>query len=102
MNLHRWLKGSFVCKKCGREFFTMCFGFGTSICPDCYRGEQPFMFFDNGYWLNRITTILLNHRACVIHSYNVQRGEGPCPPEPATPTVKLQDSRAGAYKAILE
>ena len=58
----RWLKGSFFCKKCRREFHTMCFGFGEAICPDCYKGEQPFLFFDNSYLLNRITAHLLNQR----------------------------------------
>jgi len=80
----------------------MSFGFGTAICPDCYQGEQPFIFFDNGYWLNRITTILLNHGAEVMQSDSIRRREGPCPPEPAIPAVKLQDSRAGAYEPILE
>jgi hypothetical protein len=58
----RWLKGSFDCKKCGGEFHTMCFGFGEAICPNCYNGEQPFLFFDNSYWLNRITAHLPNQR----------------------------------------
>ena len=60
---HRWLSGNFTCRKCGREFYTMCFGYGEAICPDCYQGEQPFLFFDNTYWLNRITAHLLNHSA---------------------------------------
>lgn len=34
----------------------MSFGFGETICPTCYRGEQPFVFFDEKYWLNRIIT----------------------------------------------
>ena len=40
----------------------MCFGFGEAICPNCYNGEQPFLFFDDSYWLNRITAHLLNQR----------------------------------------
>jgi hypothetical protein len=59
----RWLKGSFDCKKCGREFHTMCFGLGEAICPNCYNGEQPFLYFDDSYWLNRVTAHLLNQRA---------------------------------------
>jgi len=54
-----WLKGSFVCKSCGREFYVMFFGYGKTICPDCYDGELPFLFFDGGFWLNRITAQLL-------------------------------------------
>jgi|GEM_PF-6350331 len=57
---HRWLRGSFVCRKCGRRFHTMCFGFGEAICPDCYDGERQFLFFDNSYWLNRIIDHLIN------------------------------------------
>jgi len=59
----RWLKGSFICRKCGGEFHTMCFGFGEAVCPDCYKGEQPFIFFDSSYWLNRVTAHLLNQGA---------------------------------------
>jgi hypothetical protein len=57
-----WLKGSFTCKRCGKELHAMSFGFGDAICPDCYRGEQPFLFLDNSYWLNRILARLLNQR----------------------------------------
>jgi hypothetical protein len=62
-NFQKWLKGLFICEKCRREFFSMGFGFGASICPDCYDSEQPFMIFDESYWLNRITSIIFNHRA---------------------------------------
>jgi len=41
----------------------MCFGFGEAICPNCYSGEESFLFYDNRYWLNRITTRLLNVKA---------------------------------------
>jgi len=37
----------------------MTFGYGATICPDCYDGEQPFLFFDDKYWLNRIMMKLL-------------------------------------------
>jgi hypothetical protein len=36
-NLRKWLNGNFTCKKCGKEYNTMCFGFGETICPDCYK-----------------------------------------------------------------
>jgi DNA-directed RNA polymerase subunit RPC12/RpoP len=52
--IHRWLSGSFICKKCEREFHTMSFGYGEIICPDCYEGERRFITFDDGFWLNRI------------------------------------------------
>ena len=66
----RWLNGCFVCEKCGREVYTMCFGYGEAICPDCYDGEQPFLFFDDSYWLNRITARLLKHRASRLKPYS--------------------------------
>lgn len=31
----------------------MTFGYGAAVCPDCYAGEQPFLFFDDRFWLNR-------------------------------------------------
>lgn len=40
----------------------MTFGFGTAVCPDCYDGEQPFLFFDDGFWLNRVMTKILDRR----------------------------------------
>ena len=49
-----WLKGHFTCERCGRVFFVNTFGFGTTICPDCYSGESIFIFLDDSYWLNRI------------------------------------------------
>ena len=58
----RWLKGYFTCERCGREFFVNTFGFGTSICPDCYSGERNFIFLDSSYWLNRILRFRTNGR----------------------------------------
>jgi hypothetical protein len=40
----------------------MFFGYGKTICPSCYEGEQPFLFFDDDYWLNRFMARLLQHR----------------------------------------
>ena len=37
-------------------------GYGEAICPDCYNGETPFIFYDNRYWLNRILTRLSSTR----------------------------------------
>jgi len=60
MTLRKWLAGEFVCRKCGRLLHTMSFGFGEAICPDCYDGEQPFLFFDKSYLLNRLLILLLH------------------------------------------
>lgn len=61
-DLHKWLGGSFTCRKCGREMHAMTFGFGYAICPDCYNGERRFISFDEKYWLNRIVNRLLNQK----------------------------------------
>ena len=61
-NLRRWLRGSFTCVRCGREFHVMTFGCGTAVCPDCYSGEQPFLFFDDGFWLNRVMMKIMCQR----------------------------------------
>lgn len=52
--LRRWLKGSFTCTGCGRAVHLYTFGYGTTVCPDCYKDEQPVVQFDEEYWLNRI------------------------------------------------
>jgi len=52
--LQRWLNGSFVCSKCGRKFSITSFGFGKAICPNCYKGEEKFLFYNKKYWLNRL------------------------------------------------
>lgn len=61
--LRLWLDGTFSCIRCGRTHHVMTFGFGKSICPDCYRGEESFLFFDQTYWLNRILARILNFMA---------------------------------------
>jgi hypothetical protein len=53
-NLRRWLSGSFVCLKCGRTLHVLSFGFGKTICPECYEGEHEFLIIDKDYFLNRI------------------------------------------------
>jgi predicted DsbA family dithiol-disulfide isomerase len=37
----------------------MSFGYGEVICPDCYNGEEQFIFLDKSYWLNRFLAHLL-------------------------------------------
>ena len=48
---------------CGRQLYLMTFGYGEAICPNCYNGEQPFIFLDKSYWLNRIVARFLEHEA---------------------------------------
>ena len=55
--LLRWLRGQFICRHCGQFFSIPSFGFGEIICPDCYSGEESFVFFDNTYFLNRLLRI---------------------------------------------
>ena len=45
--IKKWLNGSFICKKCGRNCYLMTFGYGKCICPDCYNGENPFIFYED-------------------------------------------------------
>ncbi len=52
--LNRWLKGSFVCERCGRTVHLMTFGYGTVRCSNCFEGGDDFMHLDEGYWLNRL------------------------------------------------
>ena len=53
-NLFKWLNGSFKCKYCGKRFNVFSFGFGSAICPDCYKGERSFIYLNDTYWLNRL------------------------------------------------
>ena len=53
-NFRRWLLGGFKCIKCNETYIASSFGFGGCICPNCYRGELEFLFFDNSFFLNRI------------------------------------------------
>ena len=52
--LFEWLNGTFTCKYCGKQFHVLSFGFGSVICPDCYKGERSFIFLNQAYWLNRL------------------------------------------------
>ena len=51
--------GSFRCIKCEKIYYLQIFGFGTCICPNCYRGETKFISFDKSYILNRILSRLI-------------------------------------------
>ena len=53
-NLFEWLNGIFTCKYCGKQFHVLSFGFGSIICPDCYKGERSFIFLNDAYWLNHL------------------------------------------------
>jgi len=52
--LQRWLSGTFTCIKCGRKVHALTFGYGTTICPDCYEGEENFLILDENFLLNRL------------------------------------------------
>lgn len=62
-NLNRWLNGVFICSKCDRELHTTYFGYGETICSNCYNGETSFIFLDNTFWLNKMLTRLFHTRA---------------------------------------
>jgi len=80
---------------CGEEYNGLFFGFGEIICPDCYEEDQQFLFLDNGYWLNRLTTRL-----------NKQKISEPVPhfnkpvtyPTPASPEIAQFNS--GGKKSL--
>ena len=42
--LRKWLHGEYMCVKCGKVWFSMGFGTGTMICPECYDGEKDWLF----------------------------------------------------------
>ena len=48
------MSGSFECIKCGIHIHLLSFGYGKTICPNCYDGETEIISLDNGYWLNRL------------------------------------------------
>jgi len=51
----KFLRGEFVCIRCGKTWYAFSsFGFGKMICPDCYQGEEKWLFPDMTYWLNRL------------------------------------------------
>jgi len=52
--LKRWLNEGFICTGCGKTVHLFTFGYGTTVCPDCYEGETPIVNFDEEYWLNRM------------------------------------------------
>ena len=41
----------------------MSFGYGKAICPDCYDGEQPFIFLDEDFYLNRMMENIISKKA---------------------------------------
>jgi len=56
---NRWLSGSFDCIKCGKHMHIMSFGYGETICPRCYDGEEKFILMDKSYWLNRFLSTFM-------------------------------------------
>jgi hypothetical protein len=69
-NLKRFLKGSFTCIRCGKEFHAVIFGSGKIICPNCYHGEKDFISFDTKYWLNRIMAPKSKHPSDLLNGNN--------------------------------
>ena len=49
-----WLEGHFTCISCGRRVFLYSFGYGKTICPDCYKGQNELIYFNDNFFLNRI------------------------------------------------
>jgi len=35
-----WLKGRYVCVRCGEVWYAFNFGYGDFICPLCFKGEN--------------------------------------------------------------
>lgn len=58
--LRRWLDGKLQCRLCGGMFYHMSLGYGEAICPDCYDGQDRFIFLDINFWLNRLVTRIRN------------------------------------------
>jgi len=55
----KWLNGEFVCR--GKVFEVIPFGYGEAVCPICYDGEHPFLWWDGRFWLNRLLSRLLKY-----------------------------------------
>jgi len=53
-NIKIWLEGHFTCISCGRRVFLYSFGYGKTICPDCYRGQNELIYLNDNFFLNRI------------------------------------------------
>lgn len=51
--LKKWLRGEFTCVNCNKLFHLGTFGYGETICPDCYDAEIDFIFYDDNFILNR-------------------------------------------------
>jgi hypothetical protein len=62
---NRWISGDFDCIKCGKRMHLMSFGYGETICPNCYDGEKQFIFLDKGYWLNRLLSTYIGQETLV-------------------------------------
>ncbi|MHA2169710.1 MAG: hypothetical protein ACXAB7_07430 [Candidatus Kariarchaeaceae archaeon] len=73
--INRWLRGSFECKKCGSTFLTFGFGYGECICPNCYQGESQFLFYDNTFFLNRISSKWMMARRSSIEQPTLSEDE---------------------------
>ena len=43
----------------------MSFGYGETICPRCYDGEEKLILMDKGYWLNRFLSTFMEQETRV-------------------------------------
>ncbi|MCW4041916.1 MAG: hypothetical protein NWE83_14340 [Candidatus Bathyarchaeota archaeon] len=43
----------------------MSFGYGETICPHCYDGEEKLILMDKGYWLNRFLSTFMEQETQV-------------------------------------
>ena len=41
----------------------MSYGYGETICPRCYDGEEKFIKMDRSYWLNRFLAAFMESEA---------------------------------------
>jgi DNA-directed RNA polymerase subunit RPC12/RpoP len=55
----RWLSGKYECVTCGNDFQLMTFGYGKTICPNCYHGGEKIISLDQNYWLNRFLSKII-------------------------------------------
>lgn len=55
----RWLSGKYECVTCGKDYQLMSFGYGKTICPNCYNGVEKIISLDKEYWLNRLLSKII-------------------------------------------
>jgi len=56
---NRWLSGKYECVTCGNDFHLMSFGYGKTLCPECYNGGEKIISLDKECWLNRLLSKII-------------------------------------------